>query len=467
LFFFGPELTQYITANVPSGWAVKPIYYSPLLEAKMSSWGSTMFALIYDSTDDNITNYDKILFSTDKKSGTNILNQGEWSQWLPITLKWQDIEIESYVMVNVIKLDDDGFFRIRLFYDNMNKYNVEPSSVATEFNKEIGPMVDFVDNFPPQLIYYNEDKMTFLQEMNMSFDWHTKSISFMINQYNPDIIIHDIYSPNQMLTSRWWMGNIDPTSRKYNSTTEAERKQSWQEVKSMYMQLDGMIGEILDNVDENTIVVLSSDHGVVPLDKWVHLNNLFSQKGWLKFTINNQTGEPIIDWKNSKVIYLKMDNVYIDPEGLDGNWTRASGEEYEKLREEVTAALLELNDTETGERPVDAAVKWEDVEEYLDLPADRVGDLVIANKAGYGWNEEMSASLNIFSTPLIGGYKQAVFANETKSMWTPFIIMGPGVKKGFRIKEPITHIDQYPTIMKLLGFKSPEFVDGKELDIYS
>ena len=33
------------------------------------------------------------------------------------------------------------------------------------------------------------------------------------------------------------------------------------------------------------------------------------------------------------------------------------------------------------------------------LDPERIGDLVIANDAGYGWNEEMTADLKIFSDP--------------------------------------------------------------------
>ncbi len=464
LFFLGTELTKYVDPIIPVNWTVLPKSYSPPKEVAMEGWGLTIFGYVHDTSDDNLTNYDNIYFSMDKKNTLAALKQGSWSDWIPISLKWQNLSVDSHIKIKVIKLDKDGFFRIRILYDNLNKFIVDPSYVGEDLEKNIGPLVDFVDNFPPQLIYYPEDKKTFLEEMNMSFDWHKKSIPFVIEKYNPDIIIHDIYSPNQMLTSRWWTGYIDPSSMRYNESSEAKRKILWKEVKDMYKELDKMIGEILDNNDEDTIIVLSSDHGAVPLDKTVNLNNLFAKKGWLKFKINNQTGEPIIDWENSTVIYLKMDNIYINPKGLRENWTRGSGLEYEKLREEVKNTLLELEDPETNIKPTKMVVEWENVREYLELPEDRVGDLVIANEAGYGWNEEMSETLKIFETSLITGYKQAILSNETKGMWTPFIIMGPGVKRGFKIEDPVKQVDQYPTIMKLAGYNIPDFVEGNFLE---
>jgi hypothetical protein len=58
--------------------------------------------------------------------------------------------------------------------------------------------------------------------------------------------------------------------------------------------------------------------------------------------------------------------------------------------------------------PFGAITKWEDVEDVLELPKDRVGDLILSNNPGYGWTEDMTEDLSFFSVPLEGGYKQAI-----------------------------------------------------------
>jgi len=457
LFTFGPPLQKYLPKGKEAEWSLSDGTTLAGREIELSQYGSTLFAIKYGSAGEQLA------FSFDKKVVVADLQQGEWSEWIPITLQWK-VGIESKPIVTqfkirVIKLDDDGFFRIRLFYNNLNEYLTEPPAAAADLVENVGPMVDFVDNFPPQLIFYPEDKEVFLEELDMSFDWHTRAASHILSTYDPDIYIHNIYSPNQMLTSRWWMGYIDPQSSRYDDVTEAEREKLWEEVQGMYLKLDGLIGEMLDAADENTFVVLSSDHGANPLDKWVHLNNLFAQKGWLHYEFDPLSGEPIIDWENSTVIYLKMDNVYIDPDGLGGDYFRSSGEAYDRLRDDVMVALEELTDVEEGEKPVVKIVKWEDAS-FLDLPQDRVGDLIIVNQAGYGWNEEPTEGGELFSTPLKTGYKQAILPDETQAMWTPFIIVGPGIKKGYMLDNPIHHQDQYPTIMKLMGIAAPIQSDG-------
>ncbi len=462
LFFFGHELTKYIPTKKAEGWKNVPKSFSPALEATLVAWNTSIFIYIYDNSNDNTTNYDRIIFSKTKDYVLANLKQGLWSRWHDIVLNWKEQEVASHVMFHVIKIEEDGFFRVRLLFNNINKYLTQPGNVAVNLTTHIGPMVDFVDNFPPQLIYYPEDKKTFLDELAFSFRWHKNAIPFLMNQYRPDIVIHDIYSPNQMLTSRWWLGYVDPFSKRYSDVNEKERAQLWKEVKDMYIYLDKMVGEILANTDKKTIVVLSSDHGASVLNYEVRVNNLLAKHGLLSFSINLETGEPVIDWEGSRAIYLKMDNIYIHPNGLAGNWTRASGPEYEELRDKVISILSNLKDKD-GVNPFASITRWEDVEQFLDLPPDRVGDLVVANEAGYGWSEEMTEDLAIFSMPLKTGYKQAIHPGNKKCMWTPFIIMGPGVKRNHYIRTPHSLIDQYPTIMKLLGVPIPDFVDGKEL----
>ena len=211
-------------------------------------------------------------------------------------------------------------------------------------------------------------------------------------------------------------------------------------------------------MDTDTSTVEAGGMNTVPGS----LNNLFVREGLLKVEIDEKTGAPIIDWKQTKAIYLKMIGVFIHPEGLDGKWLRGKGAKYEQLRNRVVKLLFGLKD-EGGIAPVSSITKWEDVQKVLDLPKNRVGDLVISNKAGYGWNEEMTKDLKLFSVPLKTGYKQAIRVGETKAMWTPFLVMGPGVKKGHRLSREINHVEQLPTILKLLNVEIPANVEGKPL----
>ncbi len=457
LFFMGMDLTRNI--ELKAG-AVSSNSFSPVLTSRVSIYGNDLDIKVIDSTNDKSRNYDQVIIAGNK------LKSQAWSEWSTLTLVGKNAtKIESSVRYHVISLQENGHFKLRFLFDNLNETLSHPPELARKLNEKLGPMVDFVDNFPPQLIFHKDDEATFLNELHQSFDWHESLVSELVQNHKTDVVIHNIYSPNQMLTSRWWLEYVDPTSKHYENHSEELKSKKWEDILGMYKRLDRILGKILENKDENTYIVLSSDHGAHTLDRWVHLNNIFAKKGWLSYTTDKVTKKTTIDWKNTKVIYLKMIGVYINPKGLDGDWKRASGKDYETLRSEVAKTLTNLKDN-NGVKPVTKVVNWEDVPNIFQLPQDRVGDLVIANIAGYGWNELVSDDMKIFSNPLKTGYKQAILADSTKSMLTPFVIYGPNIKKNFKLPNIINHVDQLPTILKAIDVKIDSTFDGKELKVF-
>lgn len=484
VFTFGADLTRFAKASSPRDWKIKlPVSFSEPREVTFTNWGSSIHCLLLDTTNDSKENYDEALFSIDKEVVLARVHQGAWSDWLPTKLQWQtkndynnstpkktdlerdlsSISLESKFKITVIKLGKKDFFRIRFLYDGLNSYSTQPPEIADRMEAKLGPMVDFVDNYPPQLIYFQEDKNTFLQEANFSLDWHKSAVSFLTKDLGSEVVIQSIYTPNQMLTSRWWLPYLDPQSPRYNEVDETVRASLWKDVKGMYKKIDAILGEVLKASDPSTYVVFSSDHGALPLYKEVRLNNLFAKKGWLTFKFNKEREENEIDWEKTKVVFLQMDNIYINPKGLSGIYEAAKGEEYEKLRSEVIHELSNVFDEETKIHPLSQLWKREEVESALHLPSDRVGDLVIANAPPYLWTEDTTADLKVFVKSLRGGYKQAV-SNEDPALLTPFMIKGPGVKKNFELSHNIHHVDQYSTILDLLGVKRPAHATGMVLE---
>jgi len=459
LFYLGQPLTVFVDKKPASSWTNVPTSYSQPLETEMSTYGAVFYALIQDTTNDNKKNYNMVSFALLKNQPLVTLPQGKWSEWYPVKLKFKETTFDSNIKFKVIKLTEDGIFRIRMFFNNANRLIVDPPEVAQELTTGIGPMVDFVDNWPAQLIYEQEDKQTFLEEANMSLEWHARATDFIFKTYKPDVFIQDTYTPNQMLESRWWHRYVDRENPDYSPQKE---KDAMGDILKMYQGLDAILGEALKHADKQTLIVLSSDHGIAGLHKQVKLNNFFAKKGWFRFKTDPATGVSTVDWVNTRVAFLKMAHVFVNPNGLGGNWERGSGTEYEKLRNEVILAFKEELVDKDGSKPVVRAVKWENAPQFFELPTDRIGDIVFEVKKGYQWLEEPDEKLGVFVKPLTSGYKQA---NNPKDpdMWTPFVVMGPGVKKGFKLEKPISHVDQMPTILTLMGIRIPSYVQGKVL----
>ena len=464
LFLVGEELTRFISASSASSassaasWPSAPPSERPPLEVDLTDGGAPLFGLLIDPPGDGVVGYDRVALSRDRATVLATLRAGEWSRWLPATARWKGVDVATNQRVEVIRVGADGFFRIRVLFDGLNRLTTDPPEVSDALRTDVGPMVDFVDSYPAQLVYYPEDKAAFLSEAQQSLQWHGAAVDAVYTRYKPDVFVHCIYTPNQMLTSRWWMGFLDPTSRHYGEVGDTERAALWDEVMTMYTAIDDAIGRAVADTGPDTLIVLSSDHGAIPLNRSVRLNNVFAERGWLTATTDPTTGAPVVDWARSKVVFLNAYHVYIAPDGLGGDWHRASGPAYEALRSEVIAALQSLRDGDDA--PVDRITHWEDADTDLDLPEARVGDLVVSNRAGFGWTEELTPDRVVFGDPKVTGYKQAVSPDKTPGLWTPFVVVGPGIRAGHRIQDPIRAIDQLPTILRAMGQPIPATVEG-------
>ena len=462
LFLVGEDLTRFVAASPSEGWAAAPASMQPPLEIDLTSAGAPLHGLLVDPPDDGREGYDRLVVSRDRVTLLATLGAGEWSDWFTTSARWKDMEVATAARVEVVRLGPGSFFRVRVLFDGLNRLSTEPPEVAAVLGEELGPMVDFPDSYPAQLVYYPEDKAAFQAEAAQSLDWHVRAVDAVYRRYRPEVFIHCVYTPNQMLTSRWWMGALDPQSVHYAEVGELERATLRDEVIAMYQRIDEAIGLAVAAAGPDALVVLSSDHGAIPLNHTVRLNNLFAERGWLATTPNPTTGVPEVDWEHSRVVFLNTYHVFSDPEGLGGDWPRASGPAYDALRAEVKAALEGVRNG--AEAPLGRATPWEEADTSLGLPASRVGDLVLTSELGYAWNEELTADGALFSDPLITGYKQAVDPDSTPGLWTPFIVAGPGIRAGHRIAAPIHAIDQLPTLLRAMGQPIPEGVEGHAVE---
>ncbi|MFI5361141.1 MAG: alkaline phosphatase family protein [Elusimicrobiota bacterium] len=459
LFYLGPELTRYVSARPAEGWSKEFSSRAPALELDLSAYGADVHAYVSGSGDAKEPRYDDVALSFDKKTAfAHLRTSNQWTDWTPATLNWNGRSLDTSVKACLIKLSPDGYVKARLLFDVLNRTIVSPAEAADALEKSVGPMVDFPDNWPAQLNRLPEERDVMLSETAMALDWHRRAAARLLSVEKPDVLIQDTYVPNQMLESRWWMRRVDPGSPDYAATPEAERAARRAEILKMYQGIDAILGEALKNAGSDAIVVLSSDHGILPIKKEVVINNLLAKEGLLVFDLDPISGEPVVDWAKSKVAFLKMIGLYVNPAGLAGPWKRGAGPEYEALRARAASLLAGLQDG--GAPVIDKTVPWERAGE-LHLPKDRVPDLIVAMKPGYALTEDMDKSGDILRASLQSGYKQAVVSDNEPRLWSPFVVMGPGVKKNFRFDAPISSIDQAPTLLKLLGVPSPSFTDGR------
>lgn len=272
----------------------------------------------------------------------------------------------------------------------------------------------------------------------------------------------------------------------------------WDETEKIfkiYQTIEKTIEKILSNVDENTYVIIFSDHGFGFLSYDVYLNNFLNQLGLLTlkprysvlekigFTqknilniaglltklglkrlvdfvsvnigtqIGNMTTTQNISWLKTKAWFsslsaqsIRINLIGREPLGI------VKPTDYDMLRNFIIKKVAGLRDPRSGRKIVNRAYKKEEI--YWGPYLKDAPDIVLSAKEGYVFQGGFSRKLIM---PARQGRARRLADHRPRGI---FLITGPKVKRGIELKN-LRIWDVAPTILYLLGYRNHSGLDGK------
>jgi len=224
-------------------------------------------------------------------------------------------------------------------------------------------------------------------------------------------------------------------------------------VKNFYTKVDKIAGEFTRCVDEDTMVMVLSDHGFCPVHTEVIVNNYLQEQGFLT------TRPEGVAVEKSRAISYGYGDIWLNVKGREPKGIINPGEEYETTRNQIIDKLKEI--TIDGKRPVKDVRKREEI--WWGKHLDEAPDLTVIFNVGYQAarrpeivaRNELKRYAN--DNPRWSGGHDGTHDPED----VPGIIgmLGPGINAGRDIK---VHLwDVAPTILSLMGIQVPADMDGK------
>lgn len=391
--------------------------------------------------------YEKIIISATKKTEDKIANLSvnEWSEWIFTDFGEKDNKIEGTFRFKLMELSSDGsrfkLYRTQIYPTRGFTY---PESVASELVKNVGPFIEHGDPSAPLLAGWIDEK-TYLEEIAYDANWMSKAAEYLMTNYDWTLYFMQ------------WHG-IDFTEHVYLGRKDARAKEM---ILKTYEIADNMIGRLLKSADDKTLVVIVSDHGMIPMTRIVNLSKVFEEAGLLSF--KKVEGRSVIDWSKTKAYPQRSVYIYVNLKGRDPDGIVEPGNEYEDVRDKIIETLVDLKDPKTNVRPVTLALKKEDAR-ILGLYGDRVGDVIFAVTGGYYLSRYGPDEPKFFDRGAeVASHGQQLSPTKFKgySINALLALMGPGVKKE-RVKEgTIWLMDMVPTVAHLLEIPVPRNADGR------
>jgi predicted AlkP superfamily phosphohydrolase/phosphomutase len=278
----------------------------------------------------------------------------------------------------------------------------------------------------------------------------------------------------------------------------AEDRQRWGHViLEVYKRLDEMLGQILDQMDGRTFLIVMSDHGFGAMYKEVNLNRWLVEQGFLVPATSLLSGQALtrgfrnvlrallpralrskvrsrapvralfssrvgfaIDWSRTVAYSVgKFGNIFLNVRGREPDGIIEPGVPYEEVRAEIIHRLNAWMNPETGKRFVQKAYRREEL--YSGPHVGKAPDIVIKWE-DYRYHSFVPAHYRkpLLFDPLPGRYKNLGWTGNHRPEGI-LLMKGPGIQAGTRI-EGARMIDVAPTILYTLGLKA-EFMDGEPL----
>ena len=392
-----------------------------------SYWG-----LIYASGEDG---YDRMLVSATKDAAEAFtkLAEKEWSDWWRDSFVIDGEPVEGTVRCKLMVLSEDGE-HVELFFPQIWPVRGEwtyPEEISSEISEEVGP---FLQN-PARDALGRIDDDTYFEVLDYHFDCLAGTSRYLMEKYDWDLFYTETHASDY--GSHFFLRQADPVSGAAPEVVE----RSYQGLVRTYKAMDRWMAELMEQMDDDTVLLIVSDHGGTP-DKYgrTSVEDVLVGAGLLSY---KDEGREEIDWANTKACPLGICNIFINVEGREPEGI-VPPEEVEEAQWEVIHALMDYRHPKTGECPFVLALTRKDAE-MLNLWGERVGDVVFVLRPEYdaAHGQQMpSAQLGI-------GGQHAVF-----------VMSGAGVKEGVHLKGQVRQVDVAPTISYLIGMDVPRDAEG-------
>jgi len=156
-------------------------------------------------------------------------------------------------------------------------------------------------------------------------------------------------------------------------------------VAQTYVEIDALLGRVVEALDPDTGLLVMSDHGFAPFRRQAHLNAWLEQHGYLvlRDPASRASVEWLdgIDWSRTRAFAIGLNSLYLNVRGRERSGSVAP-EERAALAREIAAGLETWTDPERdAARVVTRAALREDV--YHGPLVERAPDILVGYASGY------------------------------------------------------------------------------------
>ena len=385
---------------------------------------------------------------------------GQWSDWKTLSFKLNAItKVSGIVRFYLTSVSPE----LQLYLSPINfdpRNPAFPISFPSRYSAELAEEIGLYSTLgqAEDTWSLNEGRLsdeTFLEECRQVIREREAMLTYELGRFRNGLLVCCFDTPDRVQHMFWRYR--DTQHPLYDAAVAEKFKNVFPDV---YRSMDVILGKVLAAADENTTVIVLSDHGFNEFRTAIHLNAWLAQEGFLAFkpgTNREETKEFFegVDWSKSTVYAVGLAGVYLNREGREkeGIVTNAQVPE---LTRKLTDSMMRFTDPQTGKPVVKRLYPRDEI--YRGPCLEAAPDFVIAFEKGYrsSWQTALGGVPPTLMEP---NRKRWSGDHCVDPQYVPGVLL---INRKISVQSP-TIMDIAPTILKLFNIAPPDSVDGQAL----
>ena len=411
----------------PAGGVVHGTLYGPKNPFLVKSQDTSTDFTVYIDAQEPVA---KIAVGDEER----VLKVGEWSDWVPVTLKFIPTQAVRVICRFYLKEVRPVF---GLYVTPLNLDPTKPAmpistpaSFAAKLASATGPfytqgMPDDTKAFANGVFSADE----FLAQAEMAQAEAARQYRYVLSRFQDGLLFYYFGHSDQVSHMMW--RSMDPQHPAYKAS-DARFKNV---IPDLYRSLDDIVGATMEQMDSKTTLVVMSDHGFTSWRRAFHLNTWLKENGYLVVRDPNLKDDPglfaNVDWNRTRAYALGLNGLYINLRGRE-KWGVVDPEDRLRLMKEIIDKLTKTVDPKTGKIAVTSVFRRDD---YKNKGHVEIGpDLIVGYAKGVRGSNESA----------LGKVPPEVFTDNTEE-WSGDHCMDPDSVPGILVtsrplKKPVARL---------------------------
>lgn len=403
-----------------------------------------------------------VTIRTDGQPATLVAQEGRWSEWLRVKFRMGLLQHVSGMVRFLLVRTEPG---LELYASPVNfdpaapPFPIShPPEYAAQLQRELGTFytTGMVEDHGG-LTNGRFDEAHYLDQCAQVLRERERMLLHELDRLERGLLFCLFDTPDRLQHMFWRFREPE------HPANAGEPVGRWaQAIEEHYRACDAIVGQVLARADDQTLVIVLSDHGFTSFQRGVHLNTWLHDHGFLALERGVSPGDAEagdflrhVDWSRTQAYALGLGSIYLNRRGREAQGI-VQAADAAGVERDIAAGLTGLCDPARGQSPIRGVSARAEV--YSGAYADEAPDLVVRFNAGY----------RVSWATALGGVPQGHIEDNVKR-WGGDHIVDPSLVPGVLfMNRPFQGgnarlLDLAPTILAALGVLKGAAMEGESL----